>query len=132
MTDATDPAAATIADIVKSSKSLSHVRKKKREEKEAEDRWRVTAETIQKTAELTKEGIDVRDFALELVERDMAERNRLADEYQAFVRGQGEDEYDRQRHERLEKEMEEDEMEDRRMEEEKKRMKESSGSQGWW
>jgi hypothetical protein len=130
MTDATEPAAATIADIVKSSKSPSDVRKKKREEKEAEDRRRVTAETIQKTAQLVKEGIDVRDFALELMEREMVERNRLADAYQAFLREQGEDEYDQQRRERLEREMEEDEMEDGRMEEEKKRMKGFSGSQG--
>jgi hypothetical protein len=130
MTDATEPAAATIADIVKSSKSPSDVRKKKREEKEAEDRRRVTAETIQKTAQLVKEGIDVRDFALELMEREMVERNRLADAYQAFLREQGEDEYDQQRRERLEREMEEDEMEDGWMEEEKKRMKGFSGSQG--
>ncbi len=129
MADPTDPAAATLAEIVRNSKSPSYIHKKQREQKEAVERRQVTKESLEKTAELAEEGISVRDFALapleEKAEREKTERNRRADEYQARRRETGEDvEDDEKLRELLQGEEEEDEKQ-------AKRRKQDPGSQ-WY
>ena len=117
--------------MMKPNMSPAQNRKTQRELLEAEERRRVTPENVEKTAELVKEGISVRDFAFEAMEREKAERNRRADEYQAFLRQRGEDEDEKRVRELVERWQEEEEEELRRMEEAKGAQGYGGGSGDW-
>lgn len=67
------PSAIPQRPIVLPSTSKTY-NKKKREMAEYEERRRVTSETVEKKGELLKEGITVRDFALEAIEKEKAEQ----------------------------------------------------------
>jgi hypothetical protein len=106
----TEPPSFTDASIQKASNRTVHRRKLLREERDAQERHEVTRENDQKTTELVREGISVRDFALEALERERAERNKQADEYQELRQGGKEKELEDARvRELLEKDNEEDE-----------------------
>jgi hypothetical protein len=106
----TEPPSPTDTSIQKASNRTAQRRKLLREEKDAQERHEVTRENDQKTTELVREGISVRDFALEALERERAERNERADEYQALRRGGKEKELEEARvRELLEKDDGEDE-----------------------
>lgn len=87
-------AAASITSMVRGSTSTPDLRSKQREEREAEERRQVTEESFQKTAELAREGISVRDFETEALAMAKAERIRRADAYQALRKERKEDEDD--------------------------------------
>ena len=104
-----------MAESFTPSNSPSYIKKKEREVRHGEVRCRVTAESTEKKAELAQEGINVRDFAEETIEREEVERNRGADEDQALHRERGEDEHEKRVRETLERELEADENEAKRL-----------------
>ncbi|ERF71521.1 hypothetical protein EPUS_00510 [Endocarpon pusillum Z07020] len=75
----------------------------------------VTTESMEKKAELAQEGINVRDFAEEAIEREEVERNHRADEDQGLRCERGEDEHEKRVHETVERELEADENEAKRL-----------------
>lgn len=109
-----DHSSPTMTTIVMGSNSTSYTRKKQREEKEAQERSKVTEESVEKRAELAREGILVRDFALELEQRERAERNRRADAYQAILRARGDEADDVKIRELLRQDEEDDERDAKR------------------
>ncbi|KAF7504883.1 hypothetical protein GJ744_001604 [Endocarpon pusillum] len=91
------------------SNSPSDTKKKRREVRYGEARYRVTTENMVKKAELAQEGINVRDFAEEVIEREEVKRNRRADGDQSLHHERGEDEHEKRVQETLERELEADE-----------------------
>lgn len=79
-----------------------------REERYAEERRVVTEEATQKTAELAVERVETRDFALEAVRQEMAERKRRADEYAAVLQSVEETEEEKEIREHRERSLEAD------------------------